>query len=151
LWTGEHQASALERLLGARRRATAHPSTATADPRVLVVASGKGGVGKTNLSVNLAVALQQRRHRVLLIDADIGLGDVETLCGLRCARGRGGLRAGRGDLSDSVEVGPAGIWCVAGGAALHEAAGLEGRHLHRLVQELLSLDLRPTHVLADLP
>lgn len=151
LWAGEHQASALERLLGARRRATAHPSTATADPRVLVVASGKGGVGKTNLSVNLAVALQQRGHRVLIIDADIGLGNVETLCGLHCAHDLGDFLAGRGDLSDIVEVGPAGIWCVAGGTALHEAAGLEGRHFHRLVQELLSLDLRPTHVLVDLP
>jgi flagellar biosynthesis protein FlhG len=51
-------------------------------PLVLAVTSGKGGVGKTNLSVNLAYQLAQSGHRVVLLDADLGLGNVDVLLGL---------------------------------------------------------------------
>jgi flagellar biosynthesis protein FlhG len=49
---------------------------------ILAVTSGKGGVGKTSLSVNLAIALTQRRQRVTLMDADLGLANADVLCGL---------------------------------------------------------------------
>lgn len=52
------------------------------DPLVLSVTSGKGGVGKTNLSINLAYTLQRMGHRVLLLDADLGLANVDILLGL---------------------------------------------------------------------
>ncbi|HDQ40179.1 MAG TPA: MinD/ParA family protein [Desulfonatronum sp.] len=52
------------------------------EPLVLSVTSGKGGVGKTNLSINLACALQGMGHRVLLLDADLGLANVDILLGL---------------------------------------------------------------------
>ena len=50
--------------------------------RVIAVTSGKGGVGKTNTSVNLAIALASRGSRVVLLDADLGLANVEVLLGL---------------------------------------------------------------------
>ena len=49
--------------------------------RVVAVTSGKGGVGKTNIAVNLAIALQRRGHRVLVIDADLGMANVDVLLG----------------------------------------------------------------------
>ena len=49
---------------------------------VLAVTSGKGGVGKTNLSINVAVALTRLGHRVAIIDADFGLGNVDVMLGL---------------------------------------------------------------------
>ncbi|HEX6988732.1 MAG TPA: P-loop NTPase [Bacillota bacterium] len=147
---GEHQAAALQRLLGARR-GDGRFAAGLDDTRVLVVASGKGGVGKTNLAVNLAVALQQRGHRVLVLDADLGLGNVETLCGLHCASHLADFLAGRGELADILEVGPAGILCAAGGSALQEPWALGRRELRRLLRALLGMDRQPTHLVIDLP
>jgi flagellar biosynthesis protein FlhG len=48
----------------------------------LAITSGKGGVGKTNVVVNLAVSLGRMRHRVVVLDADFGLGNVDVLLGL---------------------------------------------------------------------
>ncbi len=50
--------------------------------RVIAVTSGKGGVGKTSTSVNLAISLAARGSRVILLDADLGLANVEVLLGL---------------------------------------------------------------------
>ena len=51
-------------------------------PISIAVTSGKGGVGKTSVAVNLAVALARLRHRVVILDADFGLGNVDVLMGL---------------------------------------------------------------------
>ncbi|MFM2164748.1 MAG: hypothetical protein RL325_1185, partial [Planctomycetota bacterium] len=50
--------------------------------RAIAVSSGKGGVGKTNLAVNLAVAFAARGQRVVLLDADLGLANADVLCGI---------------------------------------------------------------------
>lgn len=50
--------------------------------QVIAVSGGKGGVGKSNLSVNLSIALAQMRRRVVLLDADLGLANVDVLLGL---------------------------------------------------------------------
>ena len=61
---------------------------------VIAVASGKGGVGKTNVAVNLSVALARLGHRVGLVDADFGLGNVDVLLGLAPERNIGALLTG---------------------------------------------------------
>ena len=63
--------------------------------QVIAVASGKGGVGKTNVSVNLAVALAQAGERTLLIDCDMGLANAAILLGMPSAWTIGDLIAGR--------------------------------------------------------
>ena len=65
------QASGLRRLLQPRA------------VQVVAVASGKGGVGKTNVSVNLSVALAAAGSNVMLLDADLGLANVDVLLGLK--------------------------------------------------------------------
>ncbi|MEJ2032773.1 MAG: P-loop NTPase, partial [Deltaproteobacteria bacterium] len=55
-------------------------------PRVICISSGKGGVGKTSFSVNLATALAQQAQKVLLIDGDLGLANVDVLLGLNVRR-----------------------------------------------------------------
>ena len=65
-------------------------------PLVFSVTSGKGGVGKTNISVNLAICLAQLGKQVVLIDADLGLANVDVVLGLAAlgAAPGGGLRPG---------------------------------------------------------
>ena len=52
------------------------------DKRVITVASGKGGVGKTNFSVNLAIALKKLGQNVMILDADLGMANIDVICGI---------------------------------------------------------------------
>ena len=70
---------------------------------MLAVTSGKGGVGKTNVAVNLAVALARLGHRVGVLDADFGLGNVDVLLGLAPERHIGHVLAGEKTLHDIVD------------------------------------------------
>ena len=76
--------------------------------RIISVASGKGGAGKTNVAVNLAVAFAQAGDRTLLIDCDMGLANAAILLGMPSAWTIGDLLAGRCELDDLMQNGPAG-------------------------------------------
>ena len=87
---------------------------------VIAVASGKGGVGKTNVAVNLSVALSRLGHRVGLIDADFGLGNVDVLLGLTPDRHIGQLLNGEASLDDLLVDGPAGVQILPASSGLRE-------------------------------
>ena len=91
---------------------------------VIAVASGKGGVGKTNVAVNLAVALARLGNRVALLDADFGLGNVDVLLGLTPARHIGHLFAGEASVDDLLVLGPAGVQIVPASSGLSELTAL---------------------------
>ncbi|PBJ81941.1 cobyrinic acid a,c-diamide synthase [Lysobacteraceae bacterium NML93-0399] len=80
--------------------------------RTLAVTGGKGGVGKTNVSANLSVALAAMGQRTLLLDADLGLANVDVLLGLSPKRTLADLVAGRCELDDVVLEGPSGVLVV---------------------------------------
>ena len=80
--------------------------------RVIAVASGKGGVGKTNVSVNLAAALALAGQRVMLMDADLGLANVDVLLGLEPSFDLQHVIAGEKNLDDIIIEGPLGIHVV---------------------------------------
>lgn len=80
--------------------------------RTLAVTGGKGGVGKTNISANLAVALSAMGQRTLLLDADLGLANVDVLLGLSPQRTLADLVAGRCELDDVIIDGPSGVMVV---------------------------------------
>lgn len=108
--------------------------------RVVTVTSGKGGVGKTNLSVNLGIALVRQGLRVALIDADLGLANVDILLGIDPPYTLADLLAERRSVEDVLVSGPGGLKILAGGSGVYELASLDSRQLDRFVQALDRLD-----------
>jgi flagellar biosynthesis protein FlhG len=104
----------------------------TRSATVMAVASGKGGVGKTNVAVNLAVAMTRLRQRVGLIDADFGLGNVDVLLGLAPERNIGHLLAGEATLNDIVVAGPGGVQIVPASSGLQSLTALSAAQRHML-------------------
>jgi len=80
--------------------------------QVIAVTGGKGGVGKTNVSVNLSLALAELGRRVMLLDADLGLANVDVLLGLTPKRTLADVIEGRCELRDVMLQGPGGVRIV---------------------------------------
>lgn len=99
-------------------------AAAAAPVRVVAVTSGKGGVGKTTVATNLALALCQRGRRVLLLDADLGLANVDVLLGLHPFLNLANVMAGECNLEDVILDGPAGLRIVPAASGLQEMAQL---------------------------
>ena len=102
--------------------------------RVIAITSGKGGVGKTNLAVNLAVGLQLAGQKVLLIDADIGMANVNLLMGSVTNRSLLDLLEDGVELEDVVEEGAAGVKYISGIAGFEAALSVnrfEQKKLHK--------------------
>lgn len=77
--------------------------------KVIAVSGGKGGVGKTNVSLNTAIALAQQGKKVLVLDADLGLANVDVMLGLRVKQNLSHVLSGESELDDIIIEGPAGI------------------------------------------
>ena len=92
--------------------------------RVIAVTGGKGGVGKTNLSVNLAVSLAEMGKRTLLMDADLGLANVDVLLGVSPKFTLADLVAGRCQLEDVLVEGPEGLLIVPASSGFRHMAEL---------------------------
>ena len=92
--------------------------------RVVAVTGGKGGVGKTNISINLSIALAQREQRVLLLDADLGLANIDVLLGLKPERNLEDVYAGNCELADVIVEGPQGIRIIPASSGTQSMAQL---------------------------
>jgi flagellar biosynthesis protein FlhG len=106
--------------------------------RLLVVAvtSGKGGVGKTTVSVNLAVAFAQQGCRVLLLDADLGMANVHVFAGIQPRATLLDFLDGGRALSEVISPGPGGIDVICGPSGITRVADLDPRRIEQLGREL---------------
>ena len=104
--------------------------------RIISVASGKGGAGKTNVTVNLAVAFAQAGDRTLLIDCDMGLANAAILLGMPSAWTIGDLLAGRCGLDDLLQTGPAGLAFLPGHSGTGSGSTLSAAERARLMEAL---------------
>lgn len=117
--------------------------------RVLAVTSGKGGVGKTNTSVNLAIALAALGKRVILMDADLGLANVEVLLGLSSLHNLEHVIEGEKTISEILVKGPGGIWIVPGSSGLAQVADLTGAGRQNLLGGLQDLQSQSDFIILD--
>ena len=83
--------------------------------RIITITSGKGGVGKTNLTVNLGIILQNMGYKVLIIDADLGLGNVDILLGISSRYNLSHVIFNNMNIYDVITIGPSGIMILPGG------------------------------------
>ncbi|MDI9459745.1 MAG: MinD/ParA family protein [Bacillota bacterium] len=133
------QAEDLRRMAGQRG-----PSS-----RIIAVTSGKGGVGKTNIAVNLALALCQLNHRVVLIDVDLGLANVDIVLGISPKYNLGHVMRGEKTLHEIIMDGPLGLKIISGGSGITELANLNGWRLDAFVASFEQLNREFDFVILD--
>ncbi len=101
--------------------------------QVIAITGGKGGVGKSNISVNLSLALAQMQRRVLLMDADLGLANIDVLLGIKPAKTIADVLAGSCDLRDILVQGPGGIRIVPAASGVQQMSTLSAQQHGALI------------------
>jgi len=131
------QAARLRRLAAQRKSPILKAPKRT---RVITITSGKGGVGKTNFVVNLAIALSMHGKRVYILDADLGLANADVVLGMVPKHTLHDVVQKKKTLAEIAVTGPAGITLLPGGSGLTELADLPDAEREALIEELLQLE-----------
>ncbi len=92
--------------------------------RVIAVTGGKGGVGKTNITVNLGVAMAELGKRVMVLDADLGLANIDVILGLHAKRNLSHVMSGECALEEIMVTGPKGLKVIPGASGMQHMAEL---------------------------
>ena len=108
--------------------------------KLITVTSGKGGVGKTSLTVNLALALQQMGHSVLVVDADFGLANIDVMLGLQSTYNLSHLLRGQRTLREITQRGASGVRFISGGSGVFDLLNMNGSQLDSLLDGLMGLE-----------
>ena len=108
--------------------------------QVFAVTSGKGGVGKSNVAVNLAVQMQKRGKKVIIFDADFGLANVEIMFGVMPRFNLSDLIYRGKTIQEVITPGPLGIGFISGGSGITGVNNLSREQLKFLVGNLAKLD-----------
>lgn len=108
--------------------------------KVIAVTSGKGGVGKSSVTLNLAIALSRRGQRVLIIDSDFGFSNIDVMLGVSTRYDLLDVVKRDMDIRDIIEHGLEGVQFVSGGSGVYEMTQLDGDMLMRIVDNLKNLE-----------
>ena len=143
------QANTLRRIVQHQQRTQPTPQPLGAAPRVIAITSGKGGVGKTNTVLNLSLALSRLQRRVLLLDGDMGLANVDVLLGLTPRFTLEHVLNGQRDVNDVVLQGPHGLRILPSSSGISELSELTVDEQTRLFNELRRVDDEVDYLFID--
>jgi len=149
------QATQLRSLMREQKRVTKVSSTeeeelvATKRASVIAITSGKGGVGKTNISVNLAIRLAEAGKSVVLLDADLGLANADVICNIDLPANLSHVIARRKDLSEVLVAAPGGFSLIGGASGLARMADLTDADRQRIVNAMAELEAQADVILID--
>lgn len=117
--------------------------------KVITIASGKGGVGKTTLTANIGIALAQKNFKVLLIDADIAMANLSLLLGMQASPiTLHDVLVGESDVDDAIYEGPSGLNFIPSGLSLESYRRVDTERLESVVKQVAG---RYDFVLLDAP
>ncbi len=142
------QAETLKKIHLHSHAAAARPY-ASQTPRVICITSGKGGVGKTNVAVNLAFWLRKKGKRVLLLDADLNLANIDVLLGLTPQFNLHDVFTGKKTMRDILIEGPAGMKILPASSGIMEMADLSENQKLSFMTEIETFDQSMDFLLID--
>src|SRR5215218_3637109 len=125
------------------------PATRRRRASVIAITSGKGGVGKSNVAVNLAIKLSAAGKRVVLLDADLGLANADVLCGIDLPCNLSHVIARRKELHEVMVKAPGGFRLIGGASGLARMADLTDYDRQRIVSALGELEQQCDVILID--
>jgi flagellar biosynthesis protein FlhG len=117
--------------------------------KVIAIASGKGGVGKTNVTVNLGVALAAQGKEVVLLDADLGLANIDVMLGLHPQFNLLHVLDGDKSLNDIIVEGPSGLKIIPAASGVQKMAELSSAQHAGMIQAFSEMDQHIDVLLID--
>ncbi|MCR5418208.1 MAG: MinD/ParA family protein [Lachnospiraceae bacterium] len=117
--------------------------------RVITVTSGKGGVGKSNTAINLAIQFTRLGQRVIILDADFGLANIEIMFGTVPKFNLSDLIYQGKDITEIITWGPGGVGFISGGSGIAGMSNLSRDYLVYIIQNLAKLDSIADIIIVD--
>jgi len=145
------QAEVLRRIVGNMNNGLAAPENRKTEKRarIITITSGKGGVGKTSVTVNLAIALSRLGLRIAILDVDFGLANVDLLFGITPKHTLLDLIRDEKSIFEVMTDGPNNIKFLSGGSGVEELTRLDRKKLHKFISNIALLDKLYDIILID--
>jgi len=143
------QAAKLRKLIKKNDEKNQSSKSEANDARIIAVSSGKGGVGKTNVTVNLAIALAKLNKKVIVIDADLGLANIDVVLGIIPKYNLLHVLKDEMEISNVIMAGPKNISLLSGGSGIIDFVNLTEKQLKKLIDSFQFLNKTHDYILID--